>query len=102
MTDQYTCDMCGALIIGDPVRYELKIRLYAGYDILEISSEDLSQDTTSEMQGLVRRMEGTDPQELEKQVHEEFSFDLCVRCRDVYRRDPLCRGLRGHGREPGV
>ena len=91
MADQNTCDLCGCLIIGDPVRYELKIRLYAGYDVLELTEEDLRKDLKGEMDELLRLMEGRDPEELEREVYEEFSFDLCSRCRKVYRKDPLYR-----------
>ncbi len=91
MADQNTCDMCGRLIIGDPVRYELKIKLYAGYDVLEIAAQDLEQDLIGKLNDLTRQMEGRDPEEMEREIYEEFSYDLCVSCRDRYRRDPLCR-----------
>lgn len=98
MADQYTCDMCGKLIIGDPVRYELHIKLFAGYDVLEITEKDLKEtDFEREMERLVRRTEGMDPEELEKQVYEEFRYDLCAACRNKYRKDPLFRKEREGG-----
>jgi hypothetical protein len=86
--------MCGCLIIGDEVRYELNMKLFAGYDILEITEEDLKRDTSRDLDALVRLMNKMDAEELERQVYEEFHFDICVRCRELFRNDPLGRSRR--------
>ena len=44
MADQHNCDMCGALIIGSPLRYELHMKLFAGYDVIELTADELDED----------------------------------------------------------
>ena len=94
MADQNTCDLCGKLILGDPLRYELKIEIRAGYDIMEITEKDLERDLKKELDVILRQISRMDPEELEKQVYEVFNFDLCTGCRSHFRKDPLGRAFR--------
>jgi hypothetical protein len=90
--DHLTCDLCGkALLADEPARYELRIQLYAAYDPLELTPEDLERDHRAEIRALLDRLEQMDPQEVEDSVYKEFHFDLCMACQRRYRRDPLPR-----------
>jgi hypothetical protein len=88
-----TCDLCGrALLAEEPVRYEVRIQVYAAYDPLELTPDDLSQDHRAEIRALLRQLEDMDPQEVEDSVYKEFRFDLCMACQRRYLRRPLPEG----------
>ena len=88
--DGLVCDRCGAaLLVGEPVRYEARIEVYAAYDPAEIVPADLEGDLRGQMRDLLARMRGMDPQELEDSVYKEFRFDLCRACQRDYIRAPL-------------
>lgn len=91
--DGLTCDVCGkALLVDQPVRYEVRIEVYAAYDPLELTPDDLTRDHRAAIRRLLARMEAMDPQELEDSVHKAFRFDLCPACQRRYLRDPLRLG----------
>ena len=99
--DGLTCDGCGeGLLLDADVRYVVEIQVYAAYDPLEITREDLARDHPGEMARLIERMRKMDPRELEDGVHRKFRFDLCPRCQRSYLRDPL-RFPGGAGPLPG-
>jgi len=86
----YSCDLCGKeLLVNEDVRYVAKIEVYAAYDPLEITEEDLEKDHLEEISKLIKQMEHMDPQELEDQVYKCFRFDLCPDCHKKFLRDPL-------------
>ncbi len=88
--DGISCDSCGAgLLIEEDVRYLVKIEVFAAYDPMEISRDDLARDTRKEMNRLLEKMKHMDPQELEDQVYTNFQYDLCPQCQRAYIRDPL-------------
>lgn len=94
--DGLTCDLCGkALLVYDSVRYEVRIEVYAAYDPLELTPDDLTQDHRAEIRRLLEQMADRDPQELEDSVHKAFRFDLCPTCQRRYLRDPLRGGAAG-------
>jgi len=91
----YTCDMCGkALLLDEDVRYVVKIEVYAAYDPIEISDEDLEEDYTEEMNELCEELEHADEQEMEEKVYKTFRFDLCATCHEQFLRDPLAARLK--------
>ena len=92
--DQHTCDKCECVIIGDLVRFEVKIQIISGYDIMEIREQDLQRDLCNDLDSIVKQLEDVSSDELEKSVYEEFHFDLCADCRKVFRTNPL--GKRGN------
>ena len=104
--DGLTCDGCGAgLLIDQDIRYIVKIEVYAAYDPLEISREEVSRDHRDDMARLIEKMRGMDPVELEHQVYRSFRFDLCPRCQREYLRDPLpfpARRERASGEPDGT
>ncbi|HDM37553.1 MAG TPA: hypothetical protein ENG55_00660 [Candidatus Omnitrophica bacterium] len=64
-------------------RYILKIQLYASPEV-EISKEDLLQDTRKKIKELVESLKDRNPQELKDEVYVDYEFCLCKRCRDVF------------------
>ncbi|MBL7223535.1 MAG: hypothetical protein ISS72_06770 [Candidatus Brocadiae bacterium] len=95
------CDRCGAaLLVGESVRYEARIEVYAAYDPAEIVPADLEGDLRGQMRELIATLRGVDPQELEDSVYKAFRFDLCMACQREYLRDPLSRVARPEGAGP--
>ncbi len=87
------CDRCGAglLIDGDEVRFVLNLEIHAAYDPMEITAEDLSQDFEAEYRRLLQQAESASAEDLERQVHHQGTYDLCMRCRREFFQDPLFR-----------
>ena len=84
------CDACGeALLVESNVRYVTKVELYAAYDPLEITEEDLEGANRSAWEALVQELEDADPDEMVSQIHMTLRFDLCPACRTRYLKDPL-------------
>jgi len=92
--DSVTCDMCGKMLLEDEdTRYIVRIEVFAAYDTMELTTDQLGRDPSEEMARLLDLMERMDPQELEDQVYKAFRFDLCPACQRKYLKAPL-------GREP--
>jgi hypothetical protein len=90
--DHQSCDLCGkALLTDEAVRYQVRIQVYAAYDPLEITPDDLSRDRRDEIRTLLRQLAHADPQEVEDSVYKELHFDLCMACQRRYIRSPLPR-----------
>ena len=86
----YTCDMCGKTLLSDEdVRYVVKIEVYAAYDPMELTDEDLLEDHASEIEAICHEIAELDQGELEDSVYKEMEFDLCPGCQKRYIRDPL-------------
>ena len=86
----YTCDMCGkALLLDEDVRYVVKIEVYAAYDPMEVTEEEIDEDHTEELNQLCESLENADEREVEEQVYKTFRFDLCAGCHERYLKDPL-------------
>ena len=86
----FCCDLCGKpLLVDSDVRYVVKIEVFAAYDPMELTVEDLKRDRLKEIRELVRRLSEMEPQELEDQVYKSFTFDMCPECQKTYLKDPL-------------
>jgi hypothetical protein len=81
--------MCGARIERNELRYVLQMSLFAAYDTLQIELTDLQKDYEDEIRDLVEKMREMDPKELEEDVVKQYSFDLCRRCQQKFKRNPL-------------
>jgi hypothetical protein len=91
----FTCDLCGKTLLADEdTRYVVKIEVYAAYDPMEITGDDLAEDRSDEMQGLLEEMEGMDAEDLEDGVFKTFRYDLCPECHEAYLKDPLGHAAR--------
>src|SRR5439155_14522156 len=83
------CDRCGQPMDKGQLRYVAKIQVFAAYDPLEISFDDLQKETKAEIQKLLKQREGKSEAELMKKVVTAFEFDLCPTCQREYVREPL-------------
>ena len=86
----FCCDRCGKpLLVDEEVRYVANIEVFAAYDVMELTSDDLAGDRTDEIRDLVQQMRRMDPKELEDQVYQRITLDLCPACRKAFVKDPL-------------
>jgi hypothetical protein len=83
------CDRCGQTIEEGALRYVAKIEVFAAYDPLQITFEDLRRDHTGEFNALLRQCDGLTEEELMRDVHVAFRFDLCRACQKVFVANPL-------------
>jgi hypothetical protein len=95
----FTCDLCGKTLLADEdTRFVVKIDVYAAYDPMEITSQDLDEDRTEEMEALFEELEDMDPEDAEAGVFKTFRYDLCPECHAAYLKDPLGRKARQRAR----
>ena len=86
----FVCDRCGKpLLVDEDVRYILKMELFAAYDPMELTGEDLSKDRRREMAELIEKMKRMDADALQDAVYRETSFDLCPPCQRAVLKNPL-------------
>jgi len=84
------CDRCGKTLLADEdVRYKARIEVYAAYDPMEVSPDDLAQDHRPEIQRIIQGLEEADPAAVQESVHAFREFDLCSECRHAFLRNPL-------------
>jgi hypothetical protein len=83
------CDRCGEPIEEGQLRYVAKIQVFAAYDPLEITFEDITRDHTDEIRKILEQCADLTEEELMRDVYVEFQFDLCRRCQRQYIRQPL-------------
>lgn len=83
------CDRCGRPLQENELRYVARIEVFAAPTTLEISAEDLERDRTDEIAGLLSECEGMSAEDLMRDVHVEFKYDLCRPCQRAYIRAPL-------------
>jgi len=80
--DGITCDMCGkSLLVDEDVRYVADMVVYAAYDPMELTSEDLERDIAAEIAATLEAVKGRDAKELEEEVVAARRIDLCPSCR---------------------
>ena len=85
----YVCDGCGRRMERKDLRYKVKMDVRAAYDTLEISLADLLRDHRAELEALIERLEGMDPQQLEDDIYKQFKLDLCPQCHHSFIKSPL-------------
>lgn len=83
------CDRCGQPIETGALRYVAKIQVFAAYDPLEISFEDLTRDYSTEIKRILEECKDLTEEELMRGVYVDFAFDLCPACQKAYVRDPM-------------
>jgi len=83
------CDRCGQLIEEGALRYIARIQVYAAYDPLKITFEDLTRDHTNEIKEILKQCQGMTEEELMQDVYVDFQFGLCRACQRAYIKDPL-------------
>jgi len=88
------CDLCGkTLLLDEDVRYVVNLEVFAAYDPLELTADDLKKDFRKELRELVEKMKKMDPEKAQDSVYRRFRFDLCPACQKKYLKDPLRKGL---------
>lgn len=85
------CDRCGRTIPEGALRYVAKIQVYAAYDPLKITFEDMLKDHRADIERLIQECEGLTEAELMRQVYVDFQFDLCPACQKAYVAAPLAK-----------
>ena len=84
------CDRCGkTLLLDEDVHYKVRIQVYAAYDPMELTEDDLAKDHRAEMLRLLRQLEKQDPESVQDSVYREMDFDICPVCRREFIADPL-------------
>ena len=73
--------------------YHLLIRVVSDFD--GVIPEDCLSDNSSLLEEIRRRTEGVPSDLLEEEVYKEFSFLLCLQCKQKYCANPLNVPLRG-------
>ena len=86
--DGISCDRCRkSLLVDEPVRYVAEVKVFAAYDVMELTAEDLAEDHRAEILRLVKEIEGRDARSLEDEVARVLKFDLCPACQRDFLRD---------------
>ncbi len=88
----HICDRCGRPMEERELRYVARIEVYAAANPLQISAEELLVDTRQQMDELVEQCRALSEEELMRDVHVAFKFDLCRRCQRAYLNNPLAAG----------
>jgi len=83
------CDRCGQPLETGALRYVAKIQVFAAYDPLEITFEDLTRDHSHEIKKILEQCKDLTEEELMSDVYVDFQFDLCRACQRAYINDPL-------------
>jgi len=83
------CDRCGQPLEDGALRFTAKIHLFAAYDPLDITFEDMTRDHEQEIRKIAAECKGMTEEELMEDVYLEFKFDLCPPCKRAYARDPM-------------
>ncbi len=93
MAEGMTCDRCGKLLLVDErTRYRVVLDVFAAYDVMEVTREELWRDHRDEIRRLLEELEEADAETVQDQVHRHLEYDLCPVCQRAYLRDPLGKG----------
>jgi hypothetical protein len=72
---------CGKKLASAESTYVVQIRVFVGFDGILLEPEE---GVDTQMRSLLEQIEHSDPEELEKNVYEEFTLLLCKSCRDRF------------------
>jgi hypothetical protein len=75
------CFRCGKELPLGGLIYLVNIRVFAGFDGLLLEPEE---GIGHQLKQILQQIEKSEPQELEKEVYEEFTLLLCKSCRDRF------------------
>ncbi len=74
-----SCFRCGKDLPPGGLMYVAQIKVFAGFDGLLLEPEE---GVERQLSRLIREVEQLNPEDLEKEVYEEFHLILCKSCRD--------------------
>ena len=75
------CLRCGKELPLGSLTYVVHIRVFADFDGLLVEPEGGGD---RQLKQLIEQIQESDPEELEKEVYEEFTLILCKSCRDRF------------------
>lgn len=79
--EKQRCFRCGKELPPGSLSYVVNIRVFAGFDGFVSEPEG---DVDRHIEKIIKEIEQYDPEELEKEVYEEFTMILCKSCRDRF------------------
>ncbi len=88
-SDQCICSKCGQTIGEGAIKWNLSIKLWADEVGYLLGSHRTDKDIESEIKKLLQKIQDMDATNLEEQVYQEFQFELCRDCRDLFIKNPL-------------
>jgi len=80
MTERH-CMRCGKELPAGDLVYVVQIKVFAGFDGLLLEPEE---GIDNQVNRILDQIEKSNPEELEKEVYEEFTLLLCKSCRDRF------------------
>ncbi len=75
------CFRCGKKLPPGNLVYVANIRVFADFDGVLLDPEEGVEE---QMEKILEEIQDADPDELEKEVYEEFNLILCKSCRDRF------------------
>lgn len=87
------CEKCGRTLPQGSIFYQLKISLLQGFD--GVIEEPQGADIKDFIARINEQTAGVPESLLEEEVHREFKFVLCGRCKEKYCANPLDLPLNG-------
>jgi hypothetical protein len=73
------CFRCGKELLPGSLTYVVQIRIFAGFDGILLEPEE---GVDRQLKRLLKQVEQSNPEDLEKEVYQEFHLILCKSCRD--------------------
>lgn len=89
MKEPTICDGCGSIILPGQVRYVLRIEVFADYEDIPVTEEDLKRDGGPEMSACLKELNHMDADSLHDQVYRNFDYILCRPCQVRYITNPI-------------
>ncbi len=75
----HRCFRCGKELPAGSLSYITQIRIFAGFDGVLLEPEE---GVDQQFNQLLKQVEEANPEDLEKEVYQEFHLILCKSCRD--------------------
>ncbi|MBM4277838.1 MAG: hypothetical protein FJ130_08145 [Deltaproteobacteria bacterium] len=73
------CFRCGKELPPGSLTYVTQIKIFAGFDGVLLEPEG---GVDRQLKQLLKQVEQSNPEDLEKEVYQEFNLMLCKSCRD--------------------
>ena len=73
------CFRCGKDLPPGSLTYVTQIRIFSGFDGILLEPEE---GVDRQLRQLLKQVEQSNPEDLEKEVYQEFNLILCKSCRD--------------------
>lgn len=73
------CFRCQKELSPGSLTYVIQIRIFAGFDGILLEPEE---GVDRQLKQLLKQVEQSNPEDLEKEVYQEFNLVLCKSCRD--------------------